>query len=286
MIKKILAILTLAFCCAAFVQAQQKEGRWTLFPTVGDKFSNIIETPDRTYMLSGSTLFSIADDDNESYAYNVFNKLTERAAISSIAYNDEKNYLFVAYDNGNIDLVYDSGKTVNLPEIKDATLSVSRGILSVAFGHDRIFVGTEFGLVVFDDERHLVIESGIYNVPIDHVFVMGDHLLLINNQKVYASRYDDRHLELGTQRVCRNMWKHDVAKIDDNTLVYSYINDTNLYAVKFDFEAAKEVESTLVALGSRASLCWSDAGVYCADKGNVVLIDKDLKITQTALPSG
>ena len=96
MIKKILAILTLAFCCATLVQAQQKEGRWTLFPTVGDKFSNIIETPDRTYMLSGSTLFSIADDDNESYAYNVFNKLTERAAISSIAYNDEKNSLFVA----------------------------------------------------------------------------------------------------------------------------------------------------------------------------------------------
>lgn len=285
MIKKILAILTLAFCCATLVQAQQKEGRWTLFPTVGDKFSNIIETPDRTYMLSGSTLFSIADDDNESYAYNVFNKLTERAAISSIAYNDEKNYLFVAYDNGNIDLVYDSGKTVNLPEIKDATLSVSRGILSVAFGHDRIFVGTEFGLVVFDDERHLVIESGIYNVPIDHVFVMGDHLLLINNQKVYASRYDDRHLELGTQRVCTDMWKTDVAKLNDKVLIYSDNNNENIFTMEYDFETPAEIRNYICQLDKHKQLNWSEAGVYCVDKGNVVLIDKDLKITQTALPS-
>ena len=284
MIRQLLALLAV-FAAFTSLFAQQKEGRWTLFPSVGDTFSNVIETPDKTYLLSGTSLFSFSDDDNESYAYNVFNKLTERDAISKIAYNKDKRYLFVAYSNGNIDLLYDNGKTVNLPEIKDASLTVSRGILDVDFGHDRIFVATEFGLVVFDDERHLVIESGIYNVPITSVFVMGDHLLLFNNQNVYASRYDDRHNELAKMRQCRSLWHSDIAKLDDNSLVYMYISKPDLYRETYDFESETEKEISLGSVAAKTDLKSSDIGVYCTDNNRIVLVDKEYNVSYATLPS-
>ncbi len=285
MIKNSLVVLTLVLCCVFNISAQQKEGRWTLFPAVGDNFSEVIETPERTYLLSGTTLFSLSDDDNESYAYNVFNKLTERARISKIAYNEQNKYLFIAYDNGNIDLLYDNGRTVNMPQIKDATLTLSRGVLDVAFGHDRIFVGTEFGLVVFDDQNHRVIESGIYNKPVDHLFVMGDHLLILTDEHVYASRFDDRHLELASQRPCRKMWKTDVAKLNDNVLIYTYVGDTNLYAVTFDFEAKTEKETNLGTLSARNDLKSSSDGVYLVDNGKIVSVGQDMKLSYANLPA-
>ena len=145
----------------------------------GDSFSQIIETPERTYMLSSPSLFSLSDDDNECYSYNSSNRLSDVDPVEFIAYNKDRKYLLTAYANGNIDLLYDNGKTVNMSEIKDAGITSACGILSVAFAGDRIYIGTEFGLVVYDGERHLVVESGIYNRPVNKVFVMGDNLMII-----------------------------------------------------------------------------------------------------------
>ena len=83
---------------------------------------------------------------------------------------------------------------------------------------------------------------------------MGDHLLILTAEHVYASRFDDRHLELASQRPCRNMWKTDVAKLNDNVLIYNYVGDTNLRSVTFDFEAKTEKDTILGALSARNDL--------------------------------
>ena len=287
MLKKYLAILIVVLCGAITVSAQQKEGRWTLYPSVGDKFAEVVETPDRTFLLSGSSLFSFSADDNESYAYNVFNRLTERNAIKKIAYNYDKGYLFVGYDNGNIDLLYDNGRTVNMPEIRDASLTVSRGILDVDFGHDRIFVATEFGLVVFDDERHLVIESGIYNQSIQHVFVMGDHLLLIHDRFVYASRYDDRHLELSKMRQLPDIWNTDIVKLNDTTLAYNSNNTTNsgVHFRIYDFDTWTETRGESIYLSAFRNLKQDKDGFHAIDKGQVVYFRSDGTVERAALPT-
>lgn len=285
MIKKTIAALLLALLGLAGAYAQQKEGRWTIFPSVTDLYSAVVETPGRTYLLSGSDLYSLSDRDGENYAYNMFNKLTERAAIGKIAYNKQKKYLLVAYQNGNIDLLYDSGKTVNLPQIKDATLSVSRNIIDVVFGFNRIFVATDFGLVVFDDDKNLVVESGIYNQPVDHIFLMGEHLVMTVGEKIYVSRYDDRHIELARLRRAKDMFKTDVAKANDNVLIYNYTGDNHLYAYTFDFASNKESDHHLYALADKVELCQADGGVYCVDNHNIVHIGSDLNVQVRTLPS-
>lgn len=134
MIKKPLFLLIALLISVVFTSvAQQKVGRWTLYPSVDNTFTNIVDTPDRTYMLSSPSLFSMSDEDNESYAYNYTNKLSDRNPVTYVAYNKDKKYLFVAYSNGNIDLLYDNGKTVNMPEIKDASITGDRSVLSVTF---------------------------------------------------------------------------------------------------------------------------------------------------------
>ena len=48
-----------------------------------------------------------------------------------------------------IDLLYDDGRLVSLPDIRDANLTVSKVINDVKFDGDLIYVATSFGLVVF-----------------------------------------------------------------------------------------------------------------------------------------
>ena len=65
------------------VAGQTQQGRWTVYPTVGDRFSEIVETPNRVYALSGGTLMHQNFEDNEFYIYNA-ERLSHRSRIRPI----------------------------------------------------------------------------------------------------------------------------------------------------------------------------------------------------------
>ncbi len=194
MFKKLM-IVALAALSLSSARAQQAVGEWYLYPVFTSAISSLVDTPSKVYYLAASRLYSYDKDSNESYSYSTQNKLSD-TNVTLIQYNRDKKYLFVAYDTGNIDLIYDSGKVVNLSDIVDANLTTDKGINAVAFKDNRIFVGTVFGLVVFDSDRHEVIESGIYNASVTCVTTMGDYLLIYPDNKTYqllASKITDRH---------------------------------------------------------------------------------------------
>lgn len=289
MIKKPLYLLIAALISVAVSShAQQKVGRWTLYPSIDNTFTNIVETPGCTYMLSSPSLFSISDEDNEYYAYNYTNKLSDRNPVKFIAYNADKKYLFVAYSNGNIDLLYDNGKTVNMPEIKDASITGDRSILSVAFADNRIYIGTGFGLVIYDDDKYLVTESGIYNEPVNHILALGSRLLaVVGGNKVYSAPMEGKHTGLDKFTQHTGFAPTSIVAIDDNTVLYTLNNDKKVYRRTYDFGNNKESVTTAKNFGAvPSSIKNGGSGAYCSVGSEITVFTADGTTSTATVPDG
>lgn len=282
MIKRLLTILIVAVLGVAGAWAQQKNGRWQLYPSISETWTNVVETPGKTYLHNGPTLFSISDDDNESYVYNSFNKLSTAEAIELVRYNAAEKFLFTAYADGNIDLIYDDGKVVNMAEIKDAMLSTTRGINSVAFADGRIYVATDFGLVVYDSKRHLVLESGIFGKNVSHVFVMGDHLVLLMGNSLLAAPLEGRHNTESCFTSVGDIFGTDMAKISDTMLAFLHTSNV-VYSTAIDFGTMTQSRRSMGITGVD-KLYQLPEGFYALEEGNIAVADAEGNVSRTPRP--
>lgn len=285
MLKKTLRILFLAVCLlgATGATAQMKTGRWTSYPVVGD-MNKVVQTPDRAYFLLGPSLFSLGDD-NEAYTYSPTNKLSDTSSITGIWYSADGKYLMVAYESGNIDILRDNGEVVNMADIKDAILSSGRRINDVAFADDRIYVATDFGLVVFDALKNQVIESGIYNQVVNKIFVMGERLVLVSKNSIYAAPLDIRHNQLDRFSHTTNIYFKDLAKLDDNRLVYIHTSDA-AYIANLDFEGCSMKIAAINTGGEKVrDIAACADGVVLVHADNITVLSPDGTTEKASLPA-
>lgn len=236
--KKIFAaLLTLAWAFAAFAQ---DEG-WSKYPIYRDKIDDVVEASNKVYYLSGGNLFSFSPEDEEMYAYTELNKLSDKV-VSSIHYNYADRYLLLVYDNCNIDLLYDDGRVVNLPEVRDAQLETTKRVNDVAFGEGRIALATSFGIVVYSQDRKEVIESGIYNTDILNIAIHKGRLIIYyrtpDGYYLHHSPLEQRHNSLDKfQRFNYGLYISDFEPADDNTYVMVNRSTGELLSRTVDIEA-------------------------------------------------
>lgn len=292
MIKK--AIRLLALILTALLPlgaaAQTLTGSWSLLPSFGTTYSQIIETPQRTFVLAGGFLMSMTlDADNqvsETYYYNVTNKLSDNG-INQIRYNFDKGYLMIAYTNGNIDLLYDDDHVVNMPELKDASLTTSHTIGQIDFGADRIVATTDFGIVIFNDERHEVVEAGMYGKKVDFAMIMGENLLIAVDNKLLWSPLNKRHPRLESFDTVKRpngadqgIWPnaHPMARINDHQYVRIAVgNGNSSMLADFDPETGILTETVLRATVSSAKLPvnYADGKVFFTSGSLVYQVNSD-----------
>lgn len=203
MIKKLSLFCLVVFAAAtAFASGS---GTWNIMPVYGGIADHIIDTPDLVYYLSKGHLFSFNKNTDETYHYSTINRLND-TGVSVIGYNPYKRYLAVGYTTHNIDLIYDSGKVVNIPDIRDASISADKTINNFEFSKDgHMYVATNFGFVVFDDDKHRVSDSGIFNEAISYACQLDGHLVIAKGNGVYASPVDDRHNNINNFKKLGNL---------------------------------------------------------------------------------
>ncbi len=162
----------------------QTVGEWKLYSLFSGGVNKIVDAAQKVYYLSSNRLYSYDKTTSEAYSYTTENVLND-TNVSAIYYNADKGYLLVVYDTSNMDMIFDDGHVVNLNDISAANLTYTKGITDVAFGNDRIYVGTDFGLVVYNDETQTVEESGIYGKAIKKIAYSDNHIIAL----VYGSYY-------------------------------------------------------------------------------------------------
>lgn len=201
MIKKILILLTLLMPTLA--SAQMAAGEWYLYPSYDFWITRMIETPGgKLYYTAAQSLFSYDRNTGEQYAYSMRNLLNDKS-IKSISYNYDSRYLLVIYDNCNMDMIYDSGDVANLSDVKSAIMMSDKSINDVAFYKGRIYLATSFGMVVYDEKGHFVVESGDYAKEFVAINVHGGKIVLhAKDYSVYVSDIDKPHYTLDSFTKC------------------------------------------------------------------------------------
>lgn len=180
----ILLTLLLSVFSSFLAQGQMLMGGWKIY-TPFNGVDKIIATPDKVYYTSVGYLFSYDPENQETYAYTVQNKLNG-SDITLAEYNPEGKYLFVAYADGNIDLIFDNGKVVNMSDLRDANMTNSRKVNNVFFADNRIYLATDFGVVIYDEKRFVVEQSGIYNRKVNAFVKCGSSYLLSVDGKIFS----------------------------------------------------------------------------------------------------
>ncbi|MDE7154619.1 MAG: hypothetical protein K2O00_09310 [Muribaculaceae bacterium] len=230
MYKKIIILISLLLPLVA--AAQTMVGSWK-FHTPFSSVNSIVETPEKTYFVSAGSLFSYDKENQETYSYNTGNVLND-SGISQIYYNKEGKYLLVTYTNGNMDFIYDNGNVVNMSDIKDAVLTSMKTIHGVSFVDNKIYIATEFGVVIADEKSHTVKESGIYHQKVNFFTKLGDHYLIsLPDKGVMAAKSSSRINNLSNFTPVSSTVLKEIIPVSDRQAIVR--PEKNIVLVTFDF---------------------------------------------------
>ena len=213
-LKKILLLVVAILFGLLPMTAQNAVGDWRIHSSfVGTNVTAIAESNSHVYYLSSGNLFRLDKETSENESLNIVNDLSD-SGIKQIYYNSDRDYLVVIYDNANIDVIESDGYVVNMPEIKDAVLTSSKSINDVTFASGLMYLATDFGYVVINDNKFVIKESHLYGEPLVSVAQVGDKLLLSTADAFYYGDADAYHEQLSSftqvsfQKNCR-LWPID-----------------------------------------------------------------------------
>ncbi len=167
--------------------AQDLEGTWKFHPTYQlTTATDLIDTDNIVYALTNGTLVRLDKTTHQVEPMSPATGLTE-FKVHGIYYNYDKHYLLVAYNNSNIDLVYDDGRIVNVSGLADVVMNVPRTINDVTFAGDKAYLATDFGLAVVDEVTTGISEFRYYGSALTSVAAVGDMMIIATDSQLYAS---------------------------------------------------------------------------------------------------
>ena len=276
-------LICLAILIPFLSSAQLPVGEWNVY-SVFTTVTKMQQTPDKVYYLSGSTLYSYDKNIQETYNYSTLNKLSDKV-IDDIYYNREGKYLLITYKSGNIDLLYDDGSVVNLPDIMNSTLNYSLEINDVAFMGDEIYVATKFGLVVFNEPRQEVKYSGVYNQEILLVTTVGEYVVVDKNHALYMIHKNGRFETFDDYVLIKSgYWIDDIEGFGDNNLLFRATNKT-IYLLDIDFENNLVKSSNISGKESSNIIYGKDAYYYISENVVYSISFDGIKNTLYTLPT-
>lgn len=239
MIRKLSILAILWLTAVGALRAQAPVGSWTLYSPFNN-VDQVVETPNRTYMVSQGSLFYFDKQTEDSGALDTSNMLHDRD-IARVRYNPYGKYLMVIYTSGNIDKLYDDGRSVNISDLRDAVNAYPRTINDVAFSRDgKFYVAMTYAVVTFDDKKDEVICTVYTSTPVISLGCVGTHLVMMKegNHMYWADTTqrltsESQFVQAGTATTER----HDFVALGDNEALHRQHTTNNyLYHVRFNWD--------------------------------------------------
>jgi hypothetical protein len=255
----------------------QSQNSWYVYDVFSSAVDGIIETPSLVYYTSAGNLFSYDKDSDETYAYTPYNKLNGNQ-VKAIYYNYDKDYLLVVYDDSNIDFIYDDGHVVNMPDIKDAINLQSRIINDVKFHDGKVYIATTFGIVVYDDVKHEVIESGVYNKNTYCLEIIGDKLMICCDYDISVSPLDARHNSLNAYTFIMRLNSTDFKSFGEGVFLTRFGSEIGpaILRIVVDMDSHTVTDNRRINLsGTPSEFREYKDGVYIVNPFEIVLFDVD-----------
>lgn len=173
----------------AVMSGQVAVGGWTLYSSFTG-VDEICETDVYTYYRSSTSLFRIDKETGETATLNISNYLND-SGVTNIFSDPLGKSIIVVYESTNMDRIYDDGRIVNMADIKNATITSSKTINDIAFGKEKFYVATDFGLVTYDNKKNEVRETMYTSNIVKVVFTFEDYMgISVGNQLMFGNQED------------------------------------------------------------------------------------------------
>lgn len=184
------SLSTCILLASVALSAAASAGSWYVHPVFAPPVTRAVETSTDIFYLAGGSLFGYDKERDESRCYTADNYLSSASDIADIFYDSASDRVLLAYEDGNIDILYgapEPEKVINIPDIAEATsVGDSRSIADVAFDADTVYVATSFGLVKMDMAKGETLTSGSYSSSVTGVAVTPSHIVMKCGSKLYS----------------------------------------------------------------------------------------------------
>jgi hypothetical protein len=144
------ALFLLGFILSLTGFTQSRTGVWKDYYSFTNA-SRIADAGDKIFCATDGGLFYLVKSDNSLHKISTENGLSD-VGIRTLAWNDSRKLLLVAYENSNIDLILEK-KIINLNDIKRKLLSGDKTIYNVIFQGNEAFLACGFGIVDIDLDK-------------------------------------------------------------------------------------------------------------------------------------
>ena len=138
------------------ISAQVQMGKWRTHFSY-NSIEKVAQSENRIFAVSDGALFSVNKNDESIEVYSKLTGLNDNK-IANIAYNAENAQLFIAYINGNIDIMMSGGIT-NIPDLYIKSMNASKIINDIMFHNKRAYLSTDFGILVVNLEKYEIADT-------------------------------------------------------------------------------------------------------------------------------
>jgi sugar lactone lactonase YvrE len=170
--------------------AQREEGSWQDYLSYGNA-SKVTFSEDKVFCATEGGVFYYNLNDNSVNKLKSFVALSD-FGVQTIAYSLQDDVLVIAYENSNIDLVYDDGTVINLSDIKRKIVSGDKSIYNISFYNNEVYLSCGFGVVVLNLAKREVkdtyyIGEGGAALVINDVDFFEDNIFAASNKGIYKA---------------------------------------------------------------------------------------------------
>jgi hypothetical protein len=175
----------LLVCFSFSTRAQQRAlGTWKMFLPYGNS-QMVCDAGDRIFSATEKSVFWYEKSTGTIQTYDKATGLSD-IGVKTIGFDPATKVLAIAYNNSNIDLIYNYTDIYNIPDIKNESGSGSIGINSFAFYNGNVYVSTDLGISVINLDRK----------EISNTYIIGS---TGGQTKIYATAVDGTNIYAATQ---------------------------------------------------------------------------------------
>ena len=223
----------LAIIAVGTTSAQLKMGDWKLHLAYND-ITRLEQSSSMVYGLSDGSLLGLDKEDHEIVYFNKMTGLSS-SDIVQIRYVKKYNYLIVAYSDGNIDLIYDSGNIKNIADLYTTFLTISKVPNSIYIYDDKAYLSMKFGILTFDLKRLQFGDTYYIGYNSEEVNIVGttqikDTLYAISKDTLYKTSVKDNMMDFVNWKRITNLpgkgEMKQIASLNDQLIL---LRDTTLF---------------------------------------------------------
>ncbi len=181
MIKQAIKFSLILLLISSNLKAQVPIGGWRdHFPYI--KAQLVIKTTDKVFCATPYALFYYNLDDNSVEKLSRTNGLSDIQPCA-LKYHPEKDLIFVAYQNANIDLIKDNSIS-NISDIKNKAIQGDKKIYHIEFQGNLAYLACGFGIVVIDLDKKEIKDTYYIGPNATSIKVNS---IAFDNENIYAA---------------------------------------------------------------------------------------------------